>query len=163
MNVLLCAADGRRPTGPVRRPDEMPGYPGWDGFPGPDCRRHGPPSVPRGTHTVDPPPSGAPFEPVGPDEEYDGIVPGGTWMSDERGSLVSAGPRGTCVPHPDDVVDIAPRPVRRRPVGCRGPAGRAGTDHVRACGAEAAIVAAGRTSGYGARLVPDAVRVEAAA
>ncbi|MFF4359786.1 hypothetical protein [Streptomyces sp. NPDC001604] len=107
MNVLICAACGGRLTEPVRQLDEMPGYPGWDGLPGPDGRRHGPPS-----------------EPVDDDEEYDGVVPGGKWKSDERGAPVSAGPRGTYVLHPDDVV-------------CR--------------------------SGYEARRVPDAVRVEAAA
>ncbi|MGW4025863.1 hypothetical protein [Streptomyces sp. NPDC005009] len=163
MNVLLCAACGRRLTEPVRRLDEMPGYPGWDGFPGPDGERHGPPSVPRGTYVVGPLPFGAPFEPVGPDEEYDGIVPGGMWMSDERGFLVSAGPRGTYVLHPDDVVDIAPHSDGRRLIGCCGPDGRAGVNHVRACGAGVAIVAADCTSGHETRLVPDAVRLEAAA
>ncbi|WP_215452001.1 hypothetical protein [Streptomyces sp. ATCC 21386] len=83
MNVLLCATCGTRLTAPVRQLDEMPEYPGWDGLPGPDGRRHGPPSVPCGTYVVDPLPFGAPFGPVGPDEEYDGIVPGGTWKSDE--------------------------------------------------------------------------------
>ncbi|MFI9288839.1 hypothetical protein [Streptomyces werraensis] len=48
MNVLLCATRGTRLTEPVRRPDEMPEYPG------PDGRRHGPPGVPRGTYVVDP-------------------------------------------------------------------------------------------------------------
>ncbi|WP_371101466.1 hypothetical protein [Streptomyces sp. PU_AKi4] len=163
MNVLLCATCGTRLTRPVRRLDEMPGYPGRDGLPGPDGRRHGPPSVPRGTYAVDPLPFGAPFEPAAPDEEYDGIVPGGMWMSDERGFLVSAGPRGTYVLHPDDVVDVVPHPDGRRLTGCCGPHGRAGANHVCACGAEVAIVAADCTSGYETRLVPDAVRVEAAA
>ncbi|MEU9552412.1 hypothetical protein AB0D88_25705 [Streptomyces werraensis] len=54
MNVLLCATRGTRLTEPVRRPDEMPQYPGRDGLPGPDGRRHGPPGVPRGTYVVDP-------------------------------------------------------------------------------------------------------------
>ncbi|MEU6480570.1 hypothetical protein ABZ858_27570 [Streptomyces sp. NPDC047017] len=48
MDVLLCAARGRRLTEPVRLLDEMPEFPfpspfpGWDGSPGPD-------GVPRGT------------------------------------------------------------------------------------------------------------------
>lgn len=162
MNVLLCATCGTRLTEPVRQLDEMPEYPGRDGLPGPDGRRHGPPSVPCGMYVVDPLPFGAPFAPVGPDEEYDGIVPGGMWMSDERGFLVSAGPRGTYVLHPDDVVDIAPHPDPYRLIGCCGPDGRSGVNHVCACGAEVAIVAADCTSGYETRLVPDTVRVEAA-
>ncbi|MGF0169965.1 hypothetical protein ACQF36_05400 [Streptomyces sp. Marseille-Q5077] len=113
MNVLLCASCGTRLTEPVRQLAAMPPYPGWDGLPGPDGRRHGPPSVARGTFVVDPLPFGAPFEPIGPDEEYDGVVPGGRWKSDERGFLVSAGPCGTYVLHPDDVVDIAPQPQTR--------------------------------------------------
>ncbi|MEV5336051.1 hypothetical protein [Streptomyces werraensis] len=94
MNVLLCATCRTRPTEPVRRLDGMPEYPGGDGLRGPDGRRHGPPGVPRGTYVVDPPPFGAPFVPAGPDAEYDGVVPGGTRMSDERGFLVSAGRKG---------------------------------------------------------------------
>ncbi|MDH6439809.1 hypothetical protein M2158_008350 [Streptomyces sp. SAI-144] len=165
MNVLSCVACGSRLTEPVRRLDEMPEYPGWDGLPDPDGRRHGPPSVPRGTYVVDPQPFGAPFEPIGPDEEeeYDGIVPGGMWMSDERGFLVAAGPRGTYVLHPDDVVDLVPHPDLYRLIGCCGPDGRAGINHVCVCGAEVAIVAADCTSRYETRLVPDAVRPQATA
>jgi hypothetical protein len=54
VNVLLCAACGRRSTEPVRQLGEMPGYPGRDGLPGPDGRRHAPPSVPRGTYVLHP-------------------------------------------------------------------------------------------------------------
>ncbi|WP_030942941.1 hypothetical protein [Streptomyces sp. NRRL S-646] len=162
MNVLICAACGGRLTEPVRQLDEMPEYPGRDGLPGPDGRRHGPPSVPRGTYVVDPLPFGAPFEPVDPDEEYDGVVPGGKWKFDERGALVSAGPRGTYVLHPDDVVGITPHSDHRRLTGCCGPNGDDGVNHVCGCGAEVAIVAADCFSGYETRLVPDAVRVEAA-
>lgn len=163
MNVLLCATCGTRLTEPVRQLDEPPEYPGWDGLPGPDGRRHGPASVPRGTYVVDPLPFGGPFEPVGPDEEYDGVVPGGMWMSDERGFLVSAGPRGTYVLHPDDVLAITPHPESHRLTGCCGPDGRAGVNHLCGCGAQVAIVAADCTSRYETRLVPDAVRVEAGA
>lgn len=162
MNVLLCATCGTRLTEPVLLLDEMPAYPGRDGLPGPDGRRHGPPSVPRGTYVVDPLPFGAPFVPADPDAEYDGVVPGGMWMSDERGSLVSAGPRGTYVLHPDDVVNIRPHPDSDRLSGCCGPDGHKGVSHVCACGADAAVVCADCCSGYGTGLLPDAVRVEAA-
>ncbi|CAL9290092.1 hypothetical protein [Streptomyces sp. SudanB66_2053] len=162
MDVLFCAACGTRLTEPVGRLAEMPGYPGWDGRPGPDGRRHGPPSVPRGTYVVDPLPFGAPFVPADPDAEYDGVVPGGMWMSGERGFLVSAGPRGTYVLHPDDVVDLAPHPDAGRHGGCCGPHGRAGVNRICACGAELAIACADCTSGYETRLVPDAVRLESA-
>jgi hypothetical protein len=150
MNVLSCVACGSRLTEPVRRLDEMPEYPGWDGLPDPDGRRHGPPSVPRGTYVVDPQPFGAPFEPIGPGD-------------DERGFLVAAGPRGTYVLHPDDVVDLVPHPDPYRLIGCCGPDGRAGINHVCVCGAEVAIVAADCTSRYETRLVPDAVRPQATA
>ncbi|MFF7167755.1 hypothetical protein ACFZBP_41355 [Streptomyces sp. NPDC008086] len=145
MNVLLCATRGTRLTEPARRLDETPAYPGWDGLPGPD-----------------PLPVGAPFEPIGPDEDHDGIVPGGMWKSDERGFLVAAGPRGTFVLHPDDAVGLTPHPDPYRLIGCCGPDGTAGVNHVCGCGAEVAV-GADRTSGYETRLVPDAVRVEAAA
>ena len=162
----MCAACGSRLTEPVRQRDEKPEYPGWDGLPGPDGRRHGPPSVPRGTYVVDARPFGAPFVPfvpAYPDEEYDGVVPGGKFMSDERGDLVPAGPRGTYVLHPDDVLGIDPHPDHRRLTGCCGPTGDYGVNHVCRCGAEVAIVAADCCSGYETRLVPDAVRVEAVA
>ncbi|WP_037677645.1 hypothetical protein [Streptomyces griseus] len=164
MNVLLCVSCGRRLTEPVRRLDEMPPYPGWDGLPGPDGRRHGPPSVPRGTYVVDPLPFGAPFEPVGADaeDEYDGIVPGGKWMSDERGLLVSAGPRGTYVLHPDDVVELDNHPDTSRWGGCCGSDPYRGINRICSCGAEIAVEASDCCSGYETRLVPDAVRVAAA-
>ncbi|MER6073092.1 hypothetical protein ABT187_30460 [Streptomyces sp. NPDC001817] len=85
MDVLLCAACGHPLTEPVRRLDEIPGFPGRDGLPGPDGLRRPPAWLPRGSYAVDPLPYGAPFVPVPDDEEYDGVVPGGKWMSDERG------------------------------------------------------------------------------
>ncbi|MEY9994541.1 hypothetical protein ABIE67_006573 [Streptomyces sp. V4I8] len=164
MNVLLCVTCGTRLTEPVGRLDEMPPYPGWDGLPGPDGRRHGPASVPRGTYVVDPHPFGAPYVPYeGPEDEYDGVVPGGGWKSDERGLLVSAGPRGTYVLHPLDALGLAPHSDVTRLIGCCGPDGTRGVNRVCACGAEVAIVAADCCSGYETRLVPGAVRVEAAA
>ncbi|MEU9878794.1 hypothetical protein [Streptomyces phaeochromogenes] len=164
MNVLFCAAWGRRLTEPVRQLDEMPEYPGWDGKPDAEGRRHGPASVPRGTYVVDPQPFGAPFEPYEGDEDaYDGIVPGGMWMSDERGSLVSAGPRGTYVLHPLDVVELDFHPDMSRLGGCCGASPYEGVNRVCSCGAEVAVVASDCSSGYETRLVPDAVRVEAVA
>ncbi|MEU6368121.1 hypothetical protein ABZ876_20845 [Streptomyces sp. NPDC046931] len=85
MNVMVCASCGRRLTEPVRRLDEMPERPAWDGGPDADGRRHGPASVPRGAHVVDPRPFGAPFVPVAGDEEYDGIAPGERWTADCSG------------------------------------------------------------------------------
>ncbi|CAL9427390.1 hypothetical protein [Streptomyces sp. Tu 3180] len=85
MNTLLCAARGRRLTGPVRRLDGMPGYPGRYGRPGPDGRRHGPPGAPRGTCAAEPRPSGAPFAPhEGDRDAYGGTVPGGVRMCATR-------------------------------------------------------------------------------
>ncbi|WP_405882697.1 hypothetical protein OG762_31445 [Streptomyces sp. NBC_01136] len=161
MNVLLCVACGRRLTEPVRQLDALPAYPEWDGRRGPDGRRHGPARLPRGAYVVDPLPYGAPFVPC-PEEDrdtYDGAVPGGMWMSDERGLLLSAGPRGTYVLHPRDVVDLAFHPDSSRLGGCCGPSGDQGVNRVCTCGAEVAIVAADCSGGYETRLVPDAVRV----
>ncbi|MCW7944174.1 hypothetical protein AAW14_19510 [Streptomyces hygroscopicus] len=56
MDVLLCAACGRRPTEPVGRFDEMPEYPGQDGLPGPGGRRHGPARVCCGAYEARPAP-----------------------------------------------------------------------------------------------------------
>ncbi|MEU5463519.1 hypothetical protein ACH4KU_21275 [Streptomyces althioticus] len=170
MNVLLCATRGTRLTGPAGPLEEMPDRPGRSGLPGRDGGRHGPPSVPRGTSVVDPPSFGTPFVPAGPDAEYDGGVPGGVRTSGERGFPVPAGPRGTRVLHPDDVVDTHPHPGPGRLGGCCGHDGRKGGNHVCACGAEVAIMCGAPRNGYsgdprsghGTRLVPDAVRVEAA-
>ncbi|MGN9762912.1 hypothetical protein [Streptomyces sp. SD31] len=164
MNVLLCATCGTRLTEPVRRLDEMPPYPGGDGLPDLDDPRPGPPSVPRGTYAVDPHPFGAPYVPYdGPVGEYAGVSPGGGWKSDARGLLLSAGPHGTYVLHPLDAVGLAPHTDGTRLVGCCGPDGTRGVNHVCACGAEVAIVAADCSIPCETRFVPDAVHVEAAA
>ncbi|MEU8989802.1 hypothetical protein AB0C98_25800 [Streptomyces sp. NPDC048558] len=164
MNVLLCATCGTRLTEPVRQLDEMPACPGWDGFADPDEPRPGPASVPRGTYAVDPYPFGAPYVPYeGPAGEYDGVSPGGGWKSDARGPLVSAGSRGTYVLHPLDAVGLDPHADGARLIGCCGPDGTRGVNHVCACGAEVAIVATDCYIRYETRLVPDAVRVEAVA
>ncbi|MGW1171314.1 hypothetical protein [Streptomyces sp. NPDC002550] len=158
MDVLLCAACGHRLTDPVQLLAEIPEPPGWDGLPGPDGLRRAPASMPRGTYAVDPLPHGAPFVPVPDDEEYDGVVPGGKWMSDERGFLVSAGPRGTYVLPPLDVVELDAHPDVMRGMGCCGPDGEHGVNRVCVCGAEVAIAAADCTTEYATRFVPDAVR-----
>ncbi|MFG2132054.1 hypothetical protein ACGFNV_30185 [Streptomyces sp. NPDC048751] len=120
--------------------------------------RPGRPTERPGTYVVDPLPFGAPFEPVSEDAEddYDGIVPGGMWMSDERGLLVSAGPRGTYVLHPDDVVDLDFHPDTSRWGGCCGASPHRGINRVCSCGAEIAIQAGDCSGGYETRLVPDA-------
>ncbi|MEU0008550.1 hypothetical protein ABZ079_30925 [Streptomyces sp. NPDC006314] len=158
MDILLCAACGHRLTEPVRRLDGMPEFPDWDGLPGPDGQRLPPARLSRGTYAVDPLPHGAPFVPAPKDEEYDGVVPGGKWMSDERGLLVSAGPRDTYVLHPLDVPELVFHPDSWRHIGCCGPDGEHGANRLCPCGAEVAIVAADCTSEYATRFVPDAVR-----
>ncbi|MFF8525272.1 hypothetical protein ACF05X_24485 [Streptomyces werraensis] len=67
------------------------------------------------------------------------------------------GPPG--VPRGTYVVDPLPFGAPFVPAG---PDGRQGVNHVCACGAETAIVRTDCSSGYATRLVPDAVRVEAA-
>ncbi|MFB7507033.1 hypothetical protein [Streptomyces broussonetiae] len=158
MDVLLCAACGRRPTEPVRRLDEMPEGPGRDGLSGPDGPLRPPALLSRGTYAVDPLPHGAPFVPAPDGEEYDAVVPGGRWMSDERGFRVSAGPRGTRVLHPLDVVGLGLHPDVMRSVGCCGPDGEHGVNRLCPCGAEVVIAAADCTSEYATRFVPDVVR-----
>ncbi|AWT45680.1 MULTISPECIES: hypothetical protein [Streptomyces] len=168
MNVLLCVACGRRLAGPVRRLDGMPVRPGPDdpgpddpGPSGADGPRHGPASVPRGTYAVDPLPFGAPFVPYAGDD-YDGIVPGGPWLSDERGFLLADGPRGTYVLHPLDVPDLAPHPDPVRSAGCCGATPYRGPNRLCPCGAEAAVESSECTGDWETRLLPDAVRLEAA-
>ncbi|WP_345524394.1 hypothetical protein [Streptomyces echinatus] len=64
MDVLLCAARAHRLTGPVRRPDEMPGAPGRHGRPGPHGRRRPPAPLPRGARAAAVPHGGrAPHRP----------------------------------------------------------------------------------------------------
>ncbi len=89
----------------MRLLDERSQYPGRGGLPVPDGQRHGPASVARGTHVVDFLPHGAPYVPCDGMENYDGTVPGGMWMTDERGRPVSAGPRQVLRPlHVADLV-----------------------------------------------------------
>ncbi|MFH8469657.1 hypothetical protein [Streptomyces sp. NPDC017991] len=88
MNVLSCAACGRRLTEPVQRLDEPPEYPGWDGLPDEEGRRPGPATVPRGTY----------------------------------------------VPHPLDVVELAFRPDTARWGNCCGATPYNGVNRVRSCG-----------------------------
>ncbi|MFJ8539750.1 hypothetical protein [Streptomyces sp. NPDC093591] len=144
MNVLLCATCGTRPTEPVRRLDEMPPYPGGDRLPDLDDPWPGPPSD-------------------GPMGEYAGVSPGGGRKADARGPLLSAGPRGTYVLHPLDAVGLAPHTDGTRLVGCCGPDGTRGVNHVCGCGTEVAIVAADCCIPTETRFVVDAVRVEGAA
>ncbi|MFF0788737.1 hypothetical protein [Streptomyces spiralis] len=162
MDVLLCAACGRPLTRPVRLLPGLPDSPAWDGLPGPDGLRRAPARMPRGTYAADPLPYGAPFVPAPDDEEYDGVVPGGKRTSDERGLLVSAGPRGTWVLHPLDAAELDAHPDRHRHIGCCGPCGEYRADRLCPCGAEVAITAGDRTTDHEVRFVPESVRVTTA-
>ncbi|GAA3390497.1 hypothetical protein [Streptomyces roseoviridis] len=161
MDILICAACARPLTDAVRLMDAVPDLPPWDGSPGPDGLRRSPATMPRGRYAVQPDHRGAPFVPCPEEDEdaYDGIHPGGPWASDERGWLVSAGPRNQYVLHLDDVLplDLHPEPLRSS--GCCGAAGADGPNRVCACGAEVATLYADCSTPYEILFAPGAVRV----
>ncbi|SDJ72531.1 hypothetical protein [Streptomyces indicus] len=148
MNVLHCAACGRRLTEPVRRLDAVPEPPPYEGGAAPDGLYRAPATLPRGAYCIDEAPFGAPY-----------VQPSG---AGEWDPCIADGPRGTMVLNPDDVLDLEPHPVPRRNVGCCGPAGRDGVNRLCTCGAEVAILSADCYTSYELRFVPDAVRVEPA-
>ncbi|WP_433452764.1 hypothetical protein ACQPXS_31935 [Streptomyces sp. CA-142005] len=81
MNVLVCAACGRRLSPPLRLLPELPERPPRDGRKLPDGSRHAPSTVPQGVYSVDPEPSGAPFVPH-PDPDWMGAAVPGTVVLD---------------------------------------------------------------------------------
>jgi hypothetical protein len=161
VNVLVCAACGRRLSEPLRLLPELPERPEYDGLKNPDGSRHAPSTVRRGTYTVDPEPCGVPYVPH-PDPE-----------SDEHGSatdcyllngeiLVSAGPRDTLVVHPEDTRGHLAHNPASTEFGCCGAPGREGPNQV--CGGCGAVVATRFSECYGryeTHFLPDAVGVAA--
>ncbi|MEU5597817.1 hypothetical protein [Streptomyces sp. NPDC020298] len=160
MNVLVCAACGRRLSEPLRLLPVLPERPEHDGRKNPDGSRHAPSTVPRGTYAVDPQPSGAPYVPH-PDPEWMGAAVPGVAVSDPDGPgcLMSAGPRDTLVVHPEDTRGLLePNPACTE-FGCCGPPGRNGPNWVcPGCGAEVATLFADCYGPYETHFLPDAVR-----
>ncbi|MFJ4204572.1 hypothetical protein ACIP2Y_33775 [Streptomyces sviceus] len=151
MNVLTCAVRGIRPTEPLRLLPELPPRPESGGRKGPDRSRHAPPTVPRGAYAVDPEPCGAPN-------------PGNACLGnpDGPGSLVSAGPRGTLVTHPEDTRAYLSGDPTVMEFGCCRPPGREGLNELCAgCGAVVATLYADCSGAYETDFLPDAVRVTA--
>ncbi|MEU6555787.1 hypothetical protein ABZ915_36890 [Streptomyces sp. NPDC046915] len=160
MNVLVCAACGRRLSEPLRLLPVLPERPWYDGRKGPDGSRHAPSTVPRGTYAVDPEPSGAPYVPH-PDPEWMGAAVPGLVVADPDGPgcLMSAGPRDTLVVHPDDTRGFLERNPAFVEVGCCGPPGQEGPNELcPGCGAEAATLFADCSGPYETHFLPDAVR-----
>ena len=161
MNVLTCAACGRRLSPPLRLLPDRPARLGHDGRTNADGSRNAPSTVPRGTYAVDPEPSGAPFVPH-PDTEWMGeAVPGTVVLDpDGPGCLMSAGPRGTLVVHPADVRGLLAANPEVQEIGCCGVPGREGPNELcPGCGAEVATLTAECTGPYETHFLPGAVRV----
>ncbi|MEV5383304.1 hypothetical protein [Streptomyces sp. NPDC052721] len=158
MNVLVCAACGRRLSPPLRLLPELPERPGYDGR---DGARRAPSTVPRGRYAVDPEPSGRPYVPH-PDPEWMGAAyPGGPVRLDPDGPgcLVSAGPRGTLVVHPADTTGLLTPHPDVRPTGCCSEPEGDGPDWAcPGCGAGVASLLASCTGPYETHFLPDAVR-----
>ncbi|MFI2644934.1 hypothetical protein [Streptomyces sp. NPDC018610] len=160
MNVLVCAACGRRLSEPLRLLPVLPERPGRDGREGPDGTRHAPSTVPRGTCAVDPEPSGAPYVPH-PDPEWMGAAVPGTVVLDPDGPgcLMSAGPRDTLVVHPDDARGFLEPDPSSTEIGCCGPPGREGPNELcPGCGARVATLFADCSGPYETHYLPGAVR-----
>jgi hypothetical protein len=164
VNVLTCAACGVRLTEPLRLLPELPPRPESDGRKGSDGSRHAPPTVPRGAYAVDPEPCGAPYVPH-PDPEWcDAANPGNACLGDPDGPgfLVSAGPRGTSVTHPEDTRAYLSGDPAVTEFGCCGPPGREGPNEpCGGCGAVGATLYADCSGAYETDFLPGAVRVTA--
>lgn len=130
MNVLVCAACGRRLSEPLRLLPEVPERPPRDGREGPDGLRHAPPTMPSGTY------------PDGP------------------GCLICAGPRDTLVVNPEDTRGFLASHDALREFGCCGPPGTEGPDFAcPGRRAEPATLFADCSGPYETRFLPDAVRL----
>ncbi|MGW2638035.1 hypothetical protein [Streptomyces sp. NPDC001348] len=162
MDLLLCAACGRRLSEPLRPLPVLPERPERVGGKNPDGSRHAPSTVPRGTYAVDPEPSGAPYVPH-PDPEWPGAAVPGLSIADPDGpgSLMSAGPRDTLVVHPEDTDGLLePNPASFAENVCCGPLGMEGPNRLcPGCGAEVATLLADCVGPYETHFLPDAVRV----
>ncbi|MQY39427.1 hypothetical protein SRB17_74540 [Streptomyces sp. RB17] len=157
MNVLVCAACGRRLSPPLRLLPELPERPEYDGQ---DGARQAPSTVPRGTYAVDPEPSGGPYVPH-PDPEWMGAArPGAVMLDpDSPGCLMSAGPRDTLVVHPADDRGFLSPNADVRSNGCRSLPEGDGPDGVcPGCGVGAASSFSSCTGPYETHFLPDAVR-----
>jgi hypothetical protein len=160
VNVLVCAACGRRLSPPLRRLPELPERPRRDGRKLPDGSRHAPSTVPQGMYSVDPEPSGAPFVPH-PDPDWMGAAVPGTVVLDPDGPgcLMSAGRRDTWVVHPEDTRGYLAPNDAVEDFGCCGPPGRQGPNFVcPGCGAAVATLFADCSGPYETHFLPDAVR-----
>ncbi|NUP37243.1 MAG: hypothetical protein HOY76_09575 [Streptomyces sp.] len=163
MNVLVCAACGRRLSEPLCLLPELPERPPRDGRKGPDGLRHAPPTMPSGTYAVDPEPSGAPYVPH-PDPEWMGEALPGTVVLDPDGPgcLISAGPRDTLVVNPEDTRGLLASDDALQGFGCCGPPGREGPNFVcPGCRAEVATLFADCSGPYETHFLPAAVRLAA--
>ncbi|MEV6114264.1 hypothetical protein AB0L59_17555 [Streptomyces sp. NPDC052109] len=159
MNVLVCAARGRRLSEPLRLLPGLPERPAYSGLKNPDGSRHAPSTVPRGASAVDPAPSGAPFVPH-PDPERMGYAIPGVCLGDADGrSLMPAGPHDTWVVHPEDTRDFLASNDACRETGCCGASGTHGPNLVcPGCRAEVATLFADCSGPYETHLLPAAVR-----
>lgn len=160
--MLTCAACGSRPTEPLRLLPEAPIRPECDGRADPDGFRPAPPTVARGSWSVDPEPCGAPHAPHPDPERCDAANSGNSCMGDPDGEgfPTFAGPHGTLVTHPEDsraYLTGNPAPAE---IGCCGPPGREGPNELCAgCGAVRATLYAGCACAHETGFLPEAVRV----
>ncbi|MFF7951517.1 hypothetical protein [Streptomyces griseorubiginosus] len=132
MNVPTCADCGTRLTGPLRLLPEWPPRPESDGRKGPDPGW------------------------------CDAADPGNTCLGnpDGPGCLVSAGPRGTLVTHPEDARAYLSGDPEVTEFGCCGPPGLEGPNELCAgCGAVVATLYADCSGPYETGFLPDVVRV----
>jgi hypothetical protein len=102
-----------------------------------------PSTVARGFFAVDPQPFGAPFVAVeiGDSDDLPHYLPG-LVTSDDRGWLMSGGPRDTVVIHPGDAPSLVKRDSEPGDHGCCGPTGENGMNMRCPCGAPVATLTA---------------------
>ncbi|MFB9366013.1 hypothetical protein [Kitasatospora albolonga] len=118
-------------------------------------------TIPRGHYAIETEPWGAPYEPYPDDEEGPAQRRAG-WMSDMRGLLRSAGPRGNIVLNPEDALDLIIL-VDASMGCCGGPSGTQGLNRACRCGQPVATLAADCTTVYELHLDADSVRADTTA
>ncbi|MEV7612417.1 hypothetical protein [Streptomyces sp. NPDC089799] len=99
-------------------------------------------TLPQGHYAIETEPWGAPYVPH-PDQGYTGPrQPRGHWTVDQGVTVLSAGPRGNIVIHPEDAPALRPLPDWENSGGCCGPSGDSGLNRACPCGARVATLAA---------------------
>jgi hypothetical protein len=156
MVVFHCSACNSAITTDVTETSlpPMPVREAWVGRERDKVTRRARPTMRRGRFALDPEPFGPPY--VVQEDEDNPVLsnPVGIGISDDRGLLMSAGPRNTVVLHPADGRGLSSRPDGKHLAGCCGMSGIDGPNLACRCGAVVATLSQDCSGGNELRLEP---------